>query len=166
MDQLPCLHAAHLGQHMEQYRILAHIPVVGCQHILRALVEDAVQGQHITVFLFGHIKSHAVCARIQIHLMKILMHIDVRHDTPAVRIILQIVDHTVRLIHHSFFILMFYPHLVAVCFSDRSGLIRPAVPDMAFQFMHIVRLFLPDPQHFVYTALDSRAPERERRKLF
>ena len=166
MDQFARLHAAHLCQHVDQNRILAHIPVVCRQYILRSLVENTVQGQHITVLLFGHVKSHAVCARIQVHLMEVLMHIDICHNTTAVRIVLQIIDHTVRLIHHSFFVLMLYAHLISVCFSDGSVLISPAVPDMAFKIMYIVGLFLPYPQHLVHTAFDRRTPERESRELF
>ena len=62
--------------------------------------------------------------------MKILMHIDIRHDPAAVRIVLQIIDHTIDLIHHSLFILMLYLHLIAVGFSDGTVLICPAVPDV------------------------------------
>ena len=32
-----------LSKHMQQHRVLAHIPVVGYEHILRALVEDHIQ---------------------------------------------------------------------------------------------------------------------------
>ena len=70
--------------------------------------------------------------------MKILMYINIRHDPSAVRIVLQIIDHTVYLIEHSFFILMLYAHLISVSFSDRSVFICPAVPDMAVQVLDII----------------------------
>ena len=38
VDQLPRHQTADLGQHVDQHRILHHVPVVGSQHILAALV--------------------------------------------------------------------------------------------------------------------------------
>ena len=97
--------------------------------------------------------------------MKILMHIEIRHDPTAVRVRFQIVDHPVHLVHHAFPILMLHLHLISVGFPDGAVRIRPAVPDMAVQIMDIVGFFLPDPKHFVGTALDSRPPERQCRKF-
>ena len=78
-----------------------------------------------------HIERHTVCARIQIHLMQIRMYIDVCHDAPAERIILQIVDHAVNLIHHAFLVPVLHAELVTVCFSDGAVRIRPLIPDRA-----------------------------------
>ena len=63
--------------------------------------------------------------------MQIRMHIDIRHDAPAERIVFQIVDHTVNLIHHAFLILVLHAELVTVCFSDGAVRIRPLIPDRA-----------------------------------
>lgn len=38
MHQFPNFHATYLRQHMEQHRILHHIPVISRQHILRTLI--------------------------------------------------------------------------------------------------------------------------------
>ena len=165
VHQFASFHTAHLCEHVNQHSILTHIPVVRSQHILRTLIQNSVQGKHVTVFFFGHIERHAVRARIEVHLMQVLMYIQIRHDSPAVRIILQIVNHPVRLIHHSLFILMFHTHLVSVCFPDRSIFIRPAVPDMTPEFIDIVGLLLPDPEHLVHTALDRRAAQCQRREF-
>ena len=100
------------------------------------------------------------------HLMQIRMYINISHYTPTVRIILQIVDHTIHLIHHSFLILMLYAHLITICLSDGTCLIRPFIPHMTVKVINIVRLLLPDPEHLVCTALDGRSPKRQRRKLF
>ena len=38
MDQFAGFQAAYLRQHVEQDRVLAYVPAVGCQHVLGALV--------------------------------------------------------------------------------------------------------------------------------
>ena len=93
------------------------------------------------------------------------MHIDVRHDPPAVRVVLQVVDHPVHLVHHALFVLVLHLHLVSVGFSDGTVGIRPTVPDVAVQVMDIAGLLLPDPQHFIGTAFDPGAPKRQCRKF-
>ena len=150
---------------MDQNRILAHIPVIGCQYILRALIENTVQSQHIAVLFFCHIKRHAISAGIQIHLMEILMYIEIGHNPAAVRIVFQVINHPVHLIHHSFLILMLYTHLVTIGFADGTAFVRPAVPDVAFQFMDVIGFLLPDPQKLIHTALNGRPPESKGRKL-
>ena len=73
---------ADLCQHVHQHRILYHIPVVGCQYILRPLVKDGVE-------LFSrHIESHAVGAWLQVHLGKIPEVIYIGQYAPGVRCIL------------------------------------------------------------------------------
>ena len=79
--------------------------------------------------MLRHIKGHAVCTRIQIHLMQILMHINIGQDPAAERIIFQIINHPVHLIHHSLTILMFLCQLIAVRFSDGTVFICPFIPD-------------------------------------
>ena len=117
---------------MHQHRILYHIPVVGCQHVLGTLIQNGIQGQPVLSLFLSHIKGHAVGTGIQIHLMQVLMHVNIGHDAAAEGIVLQIVDHTIHLIHHALFILMFHTHLVTVGLTDGTIRIRPFIPDMAF----------------------------------
>ena len=98
--------------------------------------------------------------------MQILMHVNIGHDPAAVRIILQIVDYTVHLIHLAFFVLMLHAELIAVSLSDRAVLICPCVPDVRIQVMHIVGLFLPDPQKFIKRTFQCRSSKRQCRKFF
>ena len=65
------------------------------------------------------------------------MHIGVRHDPAAERIIFQIIKDPVHLIKHAFFVLALYADLIAISFSDGTGLICPLVPYMAVQVMNI-----------------------------
>ncbi len=129
------------------------------------MIQHGIQCQPVVSFLLRHIESHAVGAGIQIHLMQILMHIDIRHDAAAEGIVFQVIDHPIDLIHHPLFILMFHPHLIPVGLTDGAVFIRPFVPDMAVQIMHIVRLLLPDPQHLIRSALKRRPAQRHNRKL-
>ena len=165
VDKFPCLHTAHLRKHMQQHRILTHIPIICSEHILRTLIQDPVQDQALCPFLPGHIEGHAISAGIQIHLVQILMYIQIRHDPAAVWMILKVIDHPVDLVKHPLLICMLHSHLVTVCFPDRTLFVRPAVPDMALQVMDVVGLPLPDPQHLVRTALDRRPSKRQRREF-
>ena len=97
--------------------------------------------------------------------MKILMHVNICHNTTAIRIILQIINHAVYLIHHAFFILMLHLHLITISFSDRTILISPTVPDMTVQIINIIRLLLPDPEHLIHTALDPGSSKSQCRKF-
>ena len=118
MNQFPHPHAADLRKHMQQHRILAHIPVICHEDVLGPLIQNPVEHQRPVLPVLRHIKRHAVGTRIQIHLVQILMHVQVCHNTPAERIMLQIVEHPVHLIHHPLPVLMLYAELIAVRFSD------------------------------------------------
>ena len=52
VDQLPGHQAGDLGQHVHQHAVLHHVPVVGRQHVLAALVEDGVE--HVAADVEGH----------------------------------------------------------------------------------------------------------------
>ena len=145
MYQFPDFHITHLCQHMKKHCILTYIPVIRSEYIIGSLIEHSIQRKLLMSFFFRNIKCHTVRTRVQVHLMKILMYINIRHDPSAVRIILQIIDHTVYLIEHSLLVLMFYGHLVSIGFSNRSIFICPAVPDMTVQIMNVVRFLLPYP---------------------
>lgn len=66
------------------------------------------------------------------------MHINVRHDTAAVWIVLQIIDHTIDLIHHTLFIFVLHTELVTIRLADRTIFVCPRVPDMAVQVMDVI----------------------------
>ena len=93
------------------------------------------------------------------------MHINIRHNTAAEGIVLQIIDHPVHLIHHPLFVLMLHTHLITVSLANRTTLVCPFIPDMAVQIIHIVGFALPYPQHFVSRALKSRPAQCHDRKL-
>ncbi len=150
---------------MHQHRILTYIPVIRGQDVLGTLVQNPVQYQPVRPPLFRHIECHAIGTGVQVHLMQVLMDIQIRHDPAAVRIVLEVIDYPVSLVEHPFFIHMLYPHLITVGFSDRTRLIRPAIPDMALKLMNIIRFLLPDPQHLIRTALNRSPPKRQRRKF-
>ena len=63
---------------------------------------------------------------------------------------LQVVEHAVHLIEHSFFILVLHAELVAVGLADAAALVRPRVPDVGGEVVDVVALFLPDPQKLVH----------------
>ena len=47
---------------MQERRILHHVPAVGGEHVLRALVQDAVEG------VSAHVEGHGVGTGVQGHL--------------------------------------------------------------------------------------------------
>ena len=166
MHQLTHLHIANLRQHMHEYRVLTHIPVICCQNILGTLIQYRIQHQFILPRFLCHIKCHAVGTRIQMHFMQIRVHINIGHNTATVRIVFQIIDHTIHLIHHTFLILMLYAHLITICFSDGTGFICPLIPHMTVKIIDIVGFLLPDPEHLIRTALDGSSAQSQCWKFF
>ena len=57
---------AHLREHMQQDRILHHVPVVCRKSVLTALIENPVQR------IARYVECHTVCARVQIHFVQIV----------------------------------------------------------------------------------------------
>ena len=96
---------------------------------------------------------NGVGTRIKRHLTKILMDVNICHDPAAERIVFQVIDHTIHLIHHAFLILMLHTQLIAVGLADGTVFIRPLIPDVAVKIVNIVGLLLPDPQHLIRCAL-------------
>ena len=166
MEQFARFHIAYLCDHHQKQRILADIPVIRCQHIIRTLVQHTVQCQSVAVFFFCHVKCHRIRTGIQIHLVQILMHVDVRHDSSAVWIVFQIIQYTVDLIHHALFILVLYSQLIPVGLSYGSVFICPAIPNMAVQIVNIIRFFLPDPQDLIKSTFQCCSPKCQCRKFF
>ena len=65
MHQLAGLESCDLGHHVHQHSILHHVPVVGGQHVLAALVQNGVER------IAADIECHGIGARIQRHLVQI-----------------------------------------------------------------------------------------------
>ena len=61
---------------------------------------------------------------------------------------------------------MLNAHLIAVRLADRTGLICPGVPNVGRKVLHVVRLLLPNPKHFVERGLPIGAADGEDRELF
>ena len=161
MDKNPRHHVRNLRDHHQKKRILGNVPVVRSQNIVGPLVQHSIEHQLPVSPLLCDVERHAVGAWVEVHLMEILMHIEVRQDPPAERIVSEVIEHTVGLIKQSLLIDMLHAHLVAICFPDGTVLIRPLIPDVAVEIMHVVRLPLPDPQNFIHGALQSRPPQRQ-----
>ena len=159
VDQLAGLQTGHLRHHVDQHAVLHHVPVVGGQHVLAALVQDGVEG------MSGDVERHGVSAGVQGHLVEVLKVVDVGEDTAAGGVVLQVVQHAVYLIHLALGVLVLYCQLIAVGLADGAGLIRPAVPDVATQVVDIVGLLLPDPQQLVDAGLEVGAAQRQDGKL-
>ena len=153
VDELARIHVTALCEHHEKDRVLAHVPVVGREHILRSLAEHRVQRELVFARPLRDIEGHRPCARVKIHLMQVRMIVDIRHDAAAVRIVLQVKENTVDLIEHPLFVFMLNAHLITVSLADGTVRIRPLVPDMRMKIMDIVGLSLPDPQNLVHRAL-------------
>ena len=149
----------NLCKHHCQHCILHDIPVVGSQHILRTLVQNRIE------FLPADIESHGISTGIESHFAEICKIIDVCHDSAGRRIVFQIPEDLVHLIHISFGIVVFYPKLIAVCFSNGAVLICPGIPYTGTKIMHVIALFLPDPQKLVNGGLPVRPADCENRKF-
>ena len=124
MNQLSRLQAGDLGHHVNQHRVLAHVPVVGRQHILGPLVQNGVEG------VAGHVEGHGVGAGVQVHLVQILKIIEVRENAPGGGVVLQIIQHPVHLVKLPLGIGVLLPQLIAVGLADGTGAICPGVPDV------------------------------------
>ena len=74
VHQLPRLQSAYLRQHMYQHGVLHNVPVIGRQDVLGSLIQNSVEP------VTRHVKSHAVGARLQTHLHKVVEFIDIGHD--------------------------------------------------------------------------------------
>lgn len=46
------------------------------------------------------------------------MHIQIRHDPAAERIVFQVINDPVHLVHHPFPVLVLHPHLIAISLAD------------------------------------------------
>lgn len=151
---------AHLREHMQQDRILHDVPVVCGEGVLTALIENAVE------FVAGDVESHRIGARVEMHLVQILKVVDVGEDTPRLRIVFEVEKHSVHLVEFALRIYALFAELIAVRFANRACFVRPTVPDVRVEVVHVVALFLPNPENFVYCGLERRATQRDDGKLF
>ena len=135
---------------MQQDRILHDVPVVCGEGVLTALIENAVE------FVAGDVESHRIGARVEMHLVQILKVVDVGEDASGLRIVFEVEKHSVHLIEFALGVNAFFAELIAVRFAYRAGFVRPAVPDVRVEVVHVVALFLPNPQYFVNTAFKCR----------
>ena len=109
----------------------------------------------------GDVEGHGVGAGVQCHLVQILKIVDIRQDAAAGRVVLQVVQHPVHLVHLPLGILMLHRQLIAVGLADGAVLIGPAVPDMPAEIMDVVGLLLPYPQQLIDTGLEVRSADGE-----
>lgn len=124
------LHADGLGNHHEENAVLNDVPVVGGQDVLGTLIENGVEGELIAAFFLGDIESHAPGTRIEIHLVKIGVIVDIGEDATTEGIVFKIPKDAIDLVHHAFFVLMFDAELVAIGFADAAIRVGPFVPNM------------------------------------
>ena len=155
VHQLAGLESADLRHHVDQHRVLHHVPVVRRQHILTALVQNGVER------IARHVEGHGVGAGIERHFMQVGKIVEVRQDAPRGRIMLQVIEHAIHLIEHPLFILVLHAELVAVGLADAAALVRPRVPDVGGEVVDVIAFFLPDPQKLVHRALPIGAAQRE-----
>ena len=59
-----------------------------------------------------------------------------------------------------------FAELIAVRLADRAGFVRPTVPYMRVEVVHVVALFLPNPKNLVDCGFESGAAKGDDRKLF
>ena len=143
VHEFPRLQTAGAGEHHEQYAVLHHVPVARREHILAALVENAVER------VARHVERHRIGAGIQVHVFEVGHVVHVRDDAAAGGVVFEVVKHLVDLVELPFRKGIFQPELVAVRLVDRTRFVCPTVPYVRREIVNVVALFLPDPQNFV-----------------
>ena len=63
VDELACFEAGDLGKHVDEHRVLTDVPVVGGEHVLRALIQDGVQRA------VRDVEGHGVGAGVEVHVV-------------------------------------------------------------------------------------------------
>ena len=86
--------------------------------------------------------------------MKVLMHEDIAHYSTACRVVFEVVQNAVYLVHIALGIVVFYTKLIAVCLAYASAFVSPCVPNVTVEVVDVVGLFLPNPQNFVDCRLE------------
>ena len=126
-------------EHHQEDAVLHHVPVARRQHILAALVQNAVEG------VPRDVEGHGIGARVQVHVFEVRHVVHVRDDAAAGGGMLQIIQHFVHLVELPFREIVLDAQLIAVRLADAAALVRPAVPDMRREIADVVALLLPDP---------------------
>ena len=143
VDQLAGDEAGDLGKHADQGGVLDHVPVVGRQHVLRALVEDGVED------LARDVEGHGVGAGIEAHFAEVREVVHAGEDAAALGVVLQIVEHPVHLVEVALGVVVLLGQLIAVGLADGAVFVGPGVPDVAAQLGDPVGFLLPDPEQLV-----------------
>ena len=165
VQQITGNHIDRLRDHHQQNGVLAHVPVVRGQNVLAALVENHVERRLVVLRTLRHVIGHAIGARIKVHLGQIAKHVRIGHNAATIRRVLKVVQHTVHLVEVALGVMALLTNLIAVGFTDGTGLIGPLIPDMAVEIMHVIGLLLIDPQNLVHGRLKRRTTQGERGEL-
>ena len=144
VDQLPRRQAGDPGKHVQEHGVLHHVPAVGSEHILAALVEHGVE--HVS----GDVEGHRPGAGVEAHVVEVVVVVEAGEDAPGGGVVLQIVEHPVHLVHLPLGVLVLDPQLVAVGLADGAVPVGPGVPDVGVEVADVVGLPLPDPQQLVH----------------
>ena len=94
------------------------------------------------------------------------MYIRIGDNSAAERIVLQVIQHPIHLIHHAFLIPALYSDLIAIGLSNGTGLVSPLVPHMTVQIMNISGFFLINPQNLIHAAFQGCLSQGDCRKFF
>ena len=97
--------------------------------------------------------------------MEVLEVVDVGHDPPGGRVVPQIVEHPIHLVHVPLGVVVLHPQLVAVGLADGAVRVRPLVPDAGVQVVDVVGLLLPDPEQLLHRRLPIGPAEGEEGEL-
>ena len=159
VDELTGDEPRDLREHTKQSCVLNDVPVVCGQHILRTLIEDAVE------VLARDVEGHRVSAGVEIHLVQIGVGVDVGHNAAGCGVVLEIVENAVDLVELALAVLVLDTELIAVRLTDRAVLACPGIPDVGIKLGDLIRLLLPDPEDLVDAVLDARLTEGHYREL-
>lgn len=83
------------------------------------------------------------------HLSKICGDVGGGHYSAARRIVLELVENQIDLIHEAVGSWMFDSHLIPVRLADSTVLIRPLIPDVGVQILDVVGFLLINPEYFI-----------------
>ena len=152
--------SAYLRKHMQKNRVLHDVPVVCGEGVLTALVEYAVE------LVPRDVESHRIRARVEVHLVQVLEIVDISENASRLRIVFEVVKHSVHLVEFALGIHALDAELISVRLANRPRFVRPTGPSRGVEGMHVVARFLPNPQEFVGCGFESGATKRDYRKLF
>ena len=159
VDQFSGLIAAGSGQGDDQKAVLHHVPVGGGEHVLAALVQNGVQP------VAADIEGHGVGTGVEAHLAQVVVVVEVGHNAAAGRVVLQLPDYPIHLIHIALRVVVLHPQLIAVGLADSALVVSPGIPYVAAQLVNVVGFLLPDPQQLIQSGLPIGAANGENGEL-